>query len=102
MLRKYTNTRTATDYSSSASNSRGFADPNDSKSWMFPVPLRLLGEMPLEIQGCPLSQCSTTELKTVRQLMQHYRNVHTARSKKSLPSIYDEESFDSYLERHGI
>ena len=62
----------------------------------------LLEEMPLEIPGCPLSQCSTTELKTVRQLMQHYRNVHTVRSKKGLPSMYDEEAFDEYLARHGI
>ncbi len=61
---------------------RGFIDPSDPKSWLSPVPLMLLEEMPLEIPGFPLSQCSTTELKTVRQLMQHYRNVHTARSKR--------------------
>ena len=101
MLRKWIDIRQVTDGSSSTQKNLGIVDPSDPKSWLSPAPLILLDEMPLEIQGYPLSQCSTTELKTVRQLMQHYRNMHTARSKKGLPSMYDEESFDAYLGRHG-
>ena len=101
MLQSVTATRQTTESYPYAQSNHGFVDPSDPKSWLSHVPLMLFDVMPLELQGCPMSQCSTTELKAVRQLMQHHRNVHTVRTKKVLPSIYDEESFDKYLERHG-
>ncbi len=58
--------------------------------------------MPLEAIGCPLRSCSARKLRTVRQFMQHFRNVHVAGCHRVFQRLTEESEFSGFLQRYGV